>query len=60
MGYAQDLIDEIILEEEIKKKKEKDDFEEEVSKELLMSIEQELSGKLNYYRSAQRYINNVK
>ena len=60
MGYAQDLINEIILEEQIQKKKEKDDFEEEVSKELLMSIEQELTGKLNYYRSAQRYINNVK
>ena len=60
MGYAQDLINEIILEEQIKKKKEKDDFEEEVSKELLMSIEQELSGEMNYYRSAQRYINNVK
>jgi len=59
MGFAQDLINEIILEEEIKKKKEKDEFEQEIAKELEMSIEQELSGKMNYYRSAQRYLNNV-
>jgi len=60
MGYAQDLLDELEWEEYLEEKKEKESFEKEISEELEMSIEQELSGKMNYYKSAQRYLNNVK
>lgn len=60
MGYAQDLLDEIERDELLEKKEKEKLIEQEVEESLRDAMEQELSGKLNYNRSAQRLIDQVK
>lgn len=59
MGFAQDLINKITLEEHIKKREEKEAIELEVEEEFLLAFEQEAEKGLSPL-SAQRLIDAVK
>jgi hypothetical protein len=60
MGFAQDLIDEIEYDKYVENREIYSEVVKEVEEELHNAIQQELSGTLDYNRSAQRLIDQVK